>query len=126
MAIMSLVFFGGNSGWAKKLLPLNEKRFVSRAARDQYGQELQIVHPEVVVPEEADSGGREAVYPCSEGITSKRIAAMAAQAIERAPELPEWIEPSLKAKPPMAGLARGAGADPCRSGRCQGARAAGL
>ena len=26
---VSLVFFGGNSGWAKKLLPLNEPRFVS-------------------------------------------------------------------------------------------------
>jgi ATP-dependent DNA helicase RecG len=92
---VSLVFFGGNSGWAKKLLPLNEKRFVS-GRLDQYGQELQIVHPEV--SEEAEIGGREAVYPCSEGITSKRIAALAAQAIERAPELPEWIESSLKAK----------------------------
>ena len=92
---VSLVFFGGNSGWAKKLLPLNERRWVS-GRLDQYGQELQIVHPEV--SEEAEGGGREAVYPCSEGITSKRIAALAAQAIERAPELPEWIEPSLKAK----------------------------
>ncbi|UZK67131.1 ATP-dependent DNA helicase RecG [Sphingomonas sp. M1-B02] len=90
---VTLVFFGGNSGWAKKLLPLNEKRWVS-GRLDQYGQELQIVHPEV--SEEAEGGGREAVYPCSEGITSKRIAAMAAQAIERAPELPEWIEPSLR------------------------------
>jgi ATP-dependent DNA helicase RecG len=92
---VSLVFFGGNSGWAKKLLPLNERRFVS-GRLDQYGQELQIVHPEV--SEEAEVGGREAVYPCSEGITSKRIAALAAQAIERAPDLPEWIEPSLKAR----------------------------
>ncbi len=92
---VSLVFFGGNSGWAKKLLPLNERRWVS-GRLDQYGQELQIVHPEV--SEEAEGGGREAVYPCSEGITSKRIAALASQAIERAPELPEWIEPSLKAK----------------------------
>ncbi|WP_137862170.1 MULTISPECIES: ATP-dependent DNA helicase RecG [unclassified Sphingomonas] len=94
---VSLVFFGGNSGWAKKLLPLNEKRWVS-GKLDQYGQELQIVHPEVAVPGEAEGGGREAIYPCSEGITSKRIAAMAAQAIERAPELPEWIEPSLKSR----------------------------
>jgi ATP-dependent DNA helicase RecG len=92
---VSLVFFGGNSGWAKKLLPLNEKRWVS-GRLDQYGQELQIVHPEV--SEAAEAGGREAVYPCSEGITSKRIAALAAQAIERAPQLPEWIEPSLKAR----------------------------
>ncbi|MES2444607.1 MAG: ATP-dependent DNA helicase RecG [Pseudomonadota bacterium] len=92
---VSLVFFGGNSGWAKKLLPLNEKRFVS-GRLDQYGQELQIVHPDV--SEQAEAGGREAVYPCSEGITSKRIGQLAAQALERAPVLPEWIEPSLKAQ----------------------------
>ncbi|HVJ01995.1 MAG TPA: ATP-dependent DNA helicase RecG [Sphingomonas sp.] len=92
---VSLVFFGGSSGWAKKLLPLNEKRWVS-GRLDQYGQELQIVHPEV--SEAAEGGGREAVYPLSEGITSKRIAGFVEQAIERAPELPEWIESSLKAQ----------------------------
>jgi ATP-dependent DNA helicase RecG len=90
---VSLVFFGGNSGWAKKLLPLGEKRWVT-GRLDQYGQDLQIVHPEV--SEEAEGGGREAVYPLSEGITSKRIAGFVEQAIARAPELPEWIEPSLK------------------------------
>lgn len=92
---VTLVFFGGNSGWAKKQLPLNEPRWVS-GKLDQYGQELQIVHPEVVAPEAAEPAGREAIYPLSEGMTSKRLAALAAQAIERAPELPEWIEPSLK------------------------------
>jgi ATP-dependent DNA helicase RecG len=96
---VSLIYFGGNSGWVKKLLPLNEPRRVS-GKLEQYGQELQIVHPDHVLPlDEVDGvGGREAVYPCSEGITSKRIAALAAQAIERAPDLPEWIEPSLKAQ----------------------------
>ncbi len=94
---VSLVYFGGSSGWAKKLLPLNEPRRVS-GKLEHYGQELQIVHPDYVLPldEAQDAEGREAIYPCSEGITSKRIAGLAAQAIERAPALPEWIEPSLK------------------------------
>ncbi|WNO54942.1 ATP-dependent DNA helicase RecG [Stakelama saccharophila] len=96
---VSLVYFGGNSGWVKKLLPLGEKRRVS-GKLEMYGQELQIVHPDYVVPpEEAeDHREREAIYPLSEGITSKRIAALAEQAIARAPELPEWIEPSVKAR----------------------------
>ncbi len=96
---VSLVYFGGNSGWVRKLLPLNEPRWVS-GKLETYGQELQIVHPDHVLPldQKEEAGGREAVYPCSEGITSKRIAAMAAQATERAPDLPEWIEPSLKAR----------------------------
>ncbi|WP_294329385.1 ATP-dependent DNA helicase RecG [uncultured Sphingomonas sp.] len=96
---VSLVYFGGSSGWAKKLLPLNEPRWVS-GKLEHYGQDLQMVHPDHVLPlDQVESvGGREAIYPCSEGITSKRIAALAAQAIERAPDLPEWIEPSLKAQ----------------------------
>ncbi|URW76323.1 ATP-dependent DNA helicase RecG [Sphingomonas donggukensis] len=96
---VTLAFFGGASGWVKKLLPLNEPRRVS-GKLEQYGQELQIVHPDYALPldEAPEGGGRDAIYPMSEGITSKRIAALAAQAIERAPDLPEWIEPSLKAK----------------------------
>ncbi|MHA6722670.1 ATP-dependent DNA helicase RecG [Sphingomonas sp. RS2018] len=96
---VSLVYFGGSSGWVKKLLPLNEPRRVS-GRLDAYGEELQIVHPDYAVPlDEAPEGtGREAIYPLSEGLTSRRVAALAAQAVERAPELPEWIEPSLKAK----------------------------
>jgi len=96
---VSLVYFGGSSGWVKKLLPLNEPRRVS-GKLEQYGQELQMVHPDYALPldEAGEISGREAIYPLSEGMTSKRLAAMAAQAIERAPDLPEWIEPSLKAQ----------------------------
>ncbi|MCW3837779.1 ATP-dependent DNA helicase RecG [Sphingomonas canadensis] len=96
---VSLVYFGGSSAWVKKLLPLNEPRWVS-GKLETYGQELQMVHPDHVLPPEeaAAHQGREAVYPCSEGITSKRIAALAEQAVARAPELPEWIEPGLKAQ----------------------------
>ncbi len=95
--IVSLVFFGSNSGWARKQLPVGEPRWVS-GRLDLYGQELQIVHPEVLPADEAGGQAeREAIYPLSEGITSKRVAQLAVQAIERAPTLPEWIEPGLKA-----------------------------
>jgi ATP-dependent DNA helicase RecG len=94
--VVSLVYFGGNSGWVKKLLPLGEPKRVS-GKLETYGQMLQIVHPDQVLPLEEATGlpEREAVYPLSEGITSRRIAGLVEQAIERAPELPEWIEPSL-------------------------------
>ncbi|TPG42781.1 ATP-dependent DNA helicase RecG [Sphingomonas koreensis] len=97
--IVSLVYFGGNSGWVKKLLPLGEPRRVS-GRLEMYGQELQIVHPDYVLPldEAADAPDREAIYPLSEGLTARRMGQLAAQAIERAPELPEWIEPGLKAR----------------------------
>ncbi len=93
---VSLVFFGGNSGWAKKLLPIGEAKRVS-GRLDQYGQELQIVHPELAESDEA-LPEREPIYPLSEGLNSRKLGALAAQAVARAPDLPEWIEPGLKAK----------------------------
>ena len=97
--VVSLVYFGGNSGWAKKLLPVGEPRRVS-GRLEMYGQDLQMVHPDYVLPlaEAGDTPEREAIYPLSEGMTSKRLGQLAAQAIERAPDLTEWIEPGLLAK----------------------------
>jgi ATP-dependent DNA helicase RecG len=93
---VSLVYFGGSSGWVKKLLPVGEARRVS-GKLEQYGQELQIIHPELGEPDEGFRE-REAIYPLSEGLTSRRLAGFVEQAIERAPALPEWIEPGLKAQ----------------------------
>jgi ATP-dependent DNA helicase RecG len=96
--VVSLVFFGGSSGWAKKQLPLGEAKAVS-GKLDRYDQWLQIVHPDVMTPEEAKAlPAREAVYALSEGLTNKRLAALVVQALARMPDLPEWIEPSLLAK----------------------------
>ena len=96
---VSLVYFGGHPGWAKKLAPLGEPRRVS-GRLEHYGQDLQIVHPDYVLPldEAGDVAEREAIYPLSEGISSRRMGQLATQAIERAPELAEWIEPGLLAK----------------------------
>ncbi|RVT94821.1 ATP-dependent DNA helicase RecG [Sphingomonas crocodyli] len=95
---VSLTYFGGNPGWAKKLLPIGEPRIVS-GKLDLYGQELQMVHPDHVLPpaEAVDLPEHEPVYPLSEGLTNRRLGQMIEQAIERAPLLPEWIEPGLKA-----------------------------
>ncbi len=92
---VSLVYFGRQGGYARKLLPLGERKIVS-GRLDLYGERLQIVHPEVV------EGGvtpptREVVYPLTEGVTSRRLGQLIAQALARAPELAEWIEPTLKA-----------------------------
>ncbi|MEO5939211.1 MAG: ATP-dependent DNA helicase RecG [Sphingomonas sp.] len=93
---VSLIYFGGSSGWVKKLLPLNEPKRVS-GKLEMYGQELQIIHPDLG---DGDEGfrEREAIYPLSEGLTSRRLGQFAHEAVERSPDLPEWIEPGLKAK----------------------------
>jgi ATP-dependent DNA helicase RecG len=94
--LVSIVYFGKNSGWPRKLFPLGEPRFVS-GRLDQFGDDLQIVHPDHVVPleEAAAIADREPVYGLSEGITNGRMRDLVAQAVERAPVLDEWIEPGL-------------------------------
>lgn len=96
---VSLVYFGGNAGWVRKLLPLGEPRRVS-GKLETYGQDLQIIHPDYVLPldEATDLPAREAIYPLSEGMTSRRLGQLAQQAVERAPDLAEWIEPGLLAR----------------------------
>ena len=94
---ISLVYFN-NPGWAKKSLPMGQARIVS-GKLEAYGDEWQIIHPEVLNPgKDAEPAIREPVYPLTEGVTNKRLRDLAGQAVERAPELPEWIEPSLAAR----------------------------
>lgn len=91
---ISLIYFN-NPGWAKRSLPLGQMRTVS-GKLEAYGEEWQIIHPEV---SEAGKGAqpsiRESVYPLTEGLTSRRLSELVREALERVPELPEWIEPSL-------------------------------
>ncbi len=98
--IVTLAWFGRNpGGWVKKLLPLGEARWVA-GRLDQYGQELQIVHPDHV----AEDGALglttldEPVYRLSEGLTLPRLQGLIGEALERLPELPEWIDPALLAR----------------------------
>ena len=96
---IALVYFGGNPGWAKKQLPLGEPRIIS-GKLESYGQDLQMVHPDYVLKEE-EAGQlpeREPIYPLSDGLTGRRLQQLVAQALTRAPDLPEWIEPSLLAE----------------------------
>ncbi|MDQ3075472.1 MAG: ATP-dependent DNA helicase RecG [Pseudomonadota bacterium] len=91
---LTLTFFN-NPGWARKQLPLGEARVVS-GRLDAWGDEWQIVHPDVIEPAAAsDIAIREPVYPLTDGISNKRMRDLALTSIERAPQLDEWIEPSL-------------------------------
>ncbi|MEA3262075.1 MAG: ATP-dependent DNA helicase RecG [Pseudomonadota bacterium] len=97
--ICAISYFGRASYSAKKLLPVGEQRWVA-GRLEQYGQMLQMVHPDHV---EADSAGLlgqlvEPVYPLSEGLTQGRLGALVELSLASLPELPEWIEPGQLAK----------------------------
>lgn len=92
---ISLTYFGRNTGWPKKLLPLGEQKIVS-GKLERYGDELQMVHPdEVLEPAQVNTIPLvEPIYPLSDGLGNKRMTQLVEQALELAPDLPEWIEPS--------------------------------
>jgi ATP-dependent DNA helicase RecG len=96
---IALVYFGQGGSYARKLLPVGEKRVIS-GKLDRYGQWLQMAHPDfVVTPDAANTiPPREPVYGLTEGVTNRRMASFVETALERAPELPEWIEPSVLAR----------------------------
>jgi ATP-dependent DNA helicase RecG len=97
--LCTLAYFGRNAGWARKALPLGEKRWVA-GRLDQFGQGLQIVHPDHVNEASAAALGQltEPIYPLSDGMTQGRMGALVGQALTHAPVLPEWIEPGLLAR----------------------------
>ncbi len=69
---ISLIYFN-NPGWAKRSLPIGETRTVS-GKLEAYGDEWQIIHPEVSKPGEGPAPLlREPVYPLTEGLTNRRL-----------------------------------------------------
>jgi len=91
---ISLIYFN-NPGWAKRSLPIGQVKTVS-GKLEAYGDEWQIIHPDVSEPGKGAAPAlREPVYPLTEGLTNRRMGELAREALERAPELPEWIEPGL-------------------------------
>lgn len=94
--VCALTFFGRASYSAKKQLPTGTRKWIA-GRLDQYGEMLQIVHPDHIAEAGEGAMGRqvEPVYRLAEGLTQPRIGAMIAQSLERAPQLPEWIAPSV-------------------------------
>src|SRR6476469_1665526 len=91
---ISLIYFN-NPGWAKRSLPMGEKRIIS-GKLEAYGDEWQIIHPEIAEPGKGPAPAiREPVYPLTEGLTNRRMGDLARESLERAPDLPEWIESGL-------------------------------
>ncbi|WP_121117926.1 ATP-dependent DNA helicase RecG [Croceibacterium ferulae] len=94
--VIALTWFGKAAFSARKALPVGERRWVA-GRLDQYGQMLQIVHPDHVADssESATARQMEPIYRLAEGLTQPRIASFAEQALSRCPDLPEWVEPGV-------------------------------
>jgi ATP-dependent DNA helicase RecG len=101
-----LTFFRAKPGYVEKLLPAGAKRYVSGTLQ-MYDGIPQIVHPDRVVDEAgfAKLSGIDPVYPLTEGLALGSLRRAMVQALQKLPDLPEWISPEVIRRcqfPPIA------------------------
>jgi ATP-dependent DNA helicase RecG len=101
-----LTYFRAQPGYVEKLLPVGAKRYVSGTLQLFDGMP-QIVHPDRVLDEEsfAKLSGIDPVYPLTEGLALGSLRRAIAQALQKLPDLPEWISPEVIRRckfPPIA------------------------
>src|SRR6202047_1146197 len=101
-----LTYFRALPGYVEKLLPVGSKRYVSGSLQ-MYDGVPQIVHPDRVVDEAgfAKLSGIDPVYPLTEGLALGSLRRAMAQALQKLPQLPEWISPEVIRRckfPPLA------------------------
>jgi ATP-dependent DNA helicase RecG len=91
---LDLVFFHAERKFIERQLPVGSERYVSGRI-EQYGETLQMVHPDYIVAPEAraELPLLEPVYGLTAGLSGKVLSKAVRQALARVPELPEWQEP---------------------------------
>ncbi|KPD11998.1 ATP-dependent DNA helicase RecG [Phaeobacter sp. 11ANDIMAR09] len=89
-----LVFFHGRSRYLEAQCPEGSRRLVSGKV-ELFDGIAQMVHPEHMVPlaEAADIPEFEPVYPLTHGVTQKTMTKAVRSALDRLPDLEEWIDP---------------------------------
>ncbi|MFA5951079.1 MAG: ATP-dependent DNA helicase RecG [Hyphomicrobium sp.] len=97
---LDIVFFRAERSYVERQLPVGEIRYISGRV-EQYGDKLQMSHPDYIVAPEARSELPllEPVYPLTAGLSGKVLLKAERQALTRVPALSEWQDPAwLKAR----------------------------
>jgi ATP-dependent DNA helicase RecG len=94
-----LIFFHADADRLRRLAPVGARRIVSGRI-EIFDHVRQMPHPDHLLPPEQAAAlpEFEPVYPSTKGLSQRVLAKAVAGALERAPALPEWIEPSVIAR----------------------------
>ena len=92
---LSLVFFHARADYLLRTLPEGQERVVSGKV-ERFGEEIQMAHPDHIGrPEElAQLQSVEPVYPLTQGLSLKVMSKAIRGALDRLPELTEWLDPA--------------------------------
>jgi ATP-dependent DNA helicase RecG len=93
---LELVYFKADPAYLKRLLPEGSRKLISGKLESYQGW-LQMPHPNHVVAEDAAGDVAklpllEPIYSLTAGLTNTTLRKIVAQALERQPALPEWID----------------------------------
>lgn len=93
---LHLVFFHPRPDWLLRALPVGERRVISGTV-EHFNNEVQITHPDrIAAPHEIESVLTvEPVYSLTAGLSARVVERTIAAAIERAPQLAEWVDPTV-------------------------------
>lgn len=93
---IALTFFHARGEWLARTLPQGEKMVVS-GRMEWFNNRPSMVHPDHMVPvARADELPLvEPVYPLTAGLSGKVLRRTALAALERLPDLPEWLDDAL-------------------------------
>jgi ATP-dependent DNA helicase RecG len=103
---VTLVFFNAVRSRIEKLLPVGSKRWISGTI-ERWDGRLQMVHPDRILDDEAAArmAAFEPVHGLTAGLGPRAVARAASAALERVPQLPEWLDADLLATRHLPGFA---------------------
>jgi len=96
---LTLTWFKGHGPHLERQHPVGARRAVSGKV-ERFGSEIQVAHPEYLLPEDraGDIPAFEPVYAATAGLPSRTFRRFALEALSRAVDLPEWLDPAWQAR----------------------------
>lgn len=92
---IDLVFFSAYGTYLEKQYPVNAQVVIGGKV-EEFRSVRQIVHPDLLGSSENDEKMEKAdiIYPLTAGLTNKMLRKTILAALEKAPELPDWLDPA--------------------------------
>jgi ATP-dependent DNA helicase RecG len=99
--ILGITFFKGDPKIVESRLPVGQKRLVC-GTLERFKGYWNMAHPEKIVPAELASSWQKfsPIYPLTAGLFQSQAQKVASMAVQRAPNLPEWIPSEIGASWP--------------------------